>query len=234
MKKLSLILSILLAFCLCFTGCTDVAETGKQNVKPAMSYDTLSTENIKLPCDSYFCDGKQYNDIVSQFENAGFTNVTAVAQNSDNDKETRVNGSVIAVSVNDNLIFSKDTLCSSNIEIKIYYVVSQINDSISSTQSSSSAIISSEETVASTLEDNSSEQATINSQSQVALTEETETFSDGQASVESDTNSATVWIPASGKKYHSKSTCSGMKNPTEVSRQEAEELGYEPCKRCYK
>lgn len=42
-----------------------------------------------------------------------------------------------------------------------------------------------------------------------------------------------VWIPKSGSKYHRTSTCSGMKNPEQVTREEAENLGYEPCKKCY-
>lgn len=42
-----------------------------------------------------------------------------------------------------------------------------------------------------------------------------------------------VWIPRTGSKYHSRSSCSGMKNPTQVSKSKAESLGYEPCKKCY-
>lgn len=42
-----------------------------------------------------------------------------------------------------------------------------------------------------------------------------------------------VWIPKSGKKYHSNSGCSNMKNPTQVTKEEAEDRGYEPCKKCY-
>lgn len=42
-----------------------------------------------------------------------------------------------------------------------------------------------------------------------------------------------VWIPNSGSKYHSNSGCSGMKNPHQVSRSQAEARGYEPCKKCY-
>ncbi len=41
-----------------------------------------------------------------------------------------------------------------------------------------------------------------------------------------------VWIPKSGSKYHSKSTCSGMKNPSQVSLDVAQSLGYTPCKKC--
>ena len=42
-----------------------------------------------------------------------------------------------------------------------------------------------------------------------------------------------VWIPNSGSKYHSHSGCSNMKNPRQVSREEAEGLDYEPCKKCW-
>ena len=42
-----------------------------------------------------------------------------------------------------------------------------------------------------------------------------------------------VWIPKSGSKYHSKSTCSNMKNPVQVTLSEAKEGGYEPCKKCH-
>lgn len=53
----------------------------------------------------------------------------------------------------------------------------------------------------------------------------------------SDNNQASsgemVWIPKSGKKYHSHSGCSNMKNPSQVTKEEAEDRGYEPCKKCY-
>lgn len=48
------------------------------------------------------------------------------------------------------------------------------------------------------------------------------------------TQTAMVWIPQSGSKYHSKAGCSNMKNPSQVSKDEAINAGYEPCKRCYK
>lgn len=42
-----------------------------------------------------------------------------------------------------------------------------------------------------------------------------------------------VWVPQSGSKYHSTSSCSGMKAPSQVTKAEAERQGYTPCKRCY-
>ena len=41
-----------------------------------------------------------------------------------------------------------------------------------------------------------------------------------------------VWIPKSGSKYHSKSNCSRMKNPRQVSLETAVEAGYGPCSKC--
>ena len=42
-----------------------------------------------------------------------------------------------------------------------------------------------------------------------------------------------VYIPSSGSKYHSNSSCSNMQNPSKVTKSEAEAQGYEPCKKCY-
>ncbi len=43
-----------------------------------------------------------------------------------------------------------------------------------------------------------------------------------------------VWIPTNGgTKYHSRSGCSKMKNPRQVTKATAESSGYTPCKKCY-
>lgn len=42
-----------------------------------------------------------------------------------------------------------------------------------------------------------------------------------------------VWIPQSGAKYHSKSSCSNMRSPTQVTKSQAEARGYTPCKKCW-
>ncbi len=42
-----------------------------------------------------------------------------------------------------------------------------------------------------------------------------------------------VWITKSGEKYHSKATCSSIKDPTQVTKEEAISMGREPCKKCY-
>ena len=43
-----------------------------------------------------------------------------------------------------------------------------------------------------------------------------------------------VWGPThGGKKYHSKSTCSNMKDPEEVTLSKAKAEGFTACKKCY-
>ena len=58
-------------------------------------------------------------------------------------------------------------------------------------------------------------------------------YDDGGSS--SGSESDFVWISSTGSKYHSKNNC-GTMNPSKakkMSRQEAENSGYEPCKKCY-
>lgn len=42
-----------------------------------------------------------------------------------------------------------------------------------------------------------------------------------------------VWIPRTGQRYHRDKNCSGMKNPSYVSIDEAVRRGFTPCKKCY-
>ncbi len=43
-----------------------------------------------------------------------------------------------------------------------------------------------------------------------------------------------VWIPKTGHKYHSNPNCSNMKNPSQVTINQAKDRGYTPCSKCYK
>lgn len=54
-----------------------------------------------------------------------------------------------------------------------------------------------------------------------------------EPSTPSTSNETMVWIPNSGSKYHSRSNCSNMKNPTQVTESQAISMGYTPCKRCH-
>lgn len=43
-----------------------------------------------------------------------------------------------------------------------------------------------------------------------------------------------VWVTSSGKKYHKHSSCSNMKNPSQMSESDARSRGYTACKKCYR
>lgn len=49
-----------------------------------------------------------------------------------------------------------------------------------------------------------------------------------------ETDEEMVWIPKTGKKYHSNYSCGNMKNPRQVTLTNAQKRGYTPCKKCYK
>ena len=55
----------------------------------------------------------------------------------------------------------------------------------------------------------------------------------GEGSESSADGGQMVWISGSGTKYHSKSSCSNMKNPWQVTVEEAQAQGRQPCKKCY-
>jgi DNA-entry nuclease len=42
-----------------------------------------------------------------------------------------------------------------------------------------------------------------------------------------------VWIPSSGTKYHSKSSCSNMNSPRQIPLDDAKNQGYTACKKCH-
>lgn len=46
-------------------------------------------------------------------------------------------------------------------------------------------------------------------------------------------SSSYVWIPRTGSKYHSRSSCSNMRSPSKVKKSEAIRRGYTPCSKCY-
>lgn len=50
---------------------------------------------------------------------------------------------------------------------------------------------------------------------------------------ENESEGEMVWISENGGRYHSRSGCSNMKSPTQVTKDYAESIGLTPCKRCH-
>ena len=61
----------------------------------------------------------------------------------------------------------------------------------------------------------------------------TKKASDTKKNSNKQTSSAYVWIPRTGSKYHSRSSCSNMKSPSKVKKSEAISRGYTPCSKFY-
>lgn len=78
-----------------------------------------------------------------------------------------------------------------------------------------------------TLEEKQAEEA-----AKAQATAQAQAEAEAQA-IQQQAQGSMVWIPRSGSKYHSNSSCSNMKNPSQVSISQAQASGYEPCKKCY-
>ncbi len=94
----------------------------------------------------------------------------------------------------------------------------EFSESVSSSETS---VTSSK--VQSTSSKNTSSTVSRNSQSSITTTPSEPTNTD-----------ALVWVPTNGgKKYHSKSSCSNMKNPRQVTKETAINEGFGQCGRCW-
>ncbi len=152
---------------------------------------------------------KHYKDVEKQFKDAGFTNITCVAHEIDYDTNSVFEGSVvnIAVGPSENCTFEKNEEWYTNTEIRIDYRVKPI------------------QTPEPTLKP-------------TPVPEKNNGNSGGGTGVtvpeHEEAGGNLVWVPTNGgKKYHSRSGCSNMKNPMQVTLDTAIANGYTACKKCY-
>ncbi len=90
-----------------------------------------------------------------------------------------------------------------------------------------------------TIEESTTEEETITKKEE-STTKKTETTTKKVTTTKKETTTKSssssgvmVWIPQSGSKYHSNSSCSRMKNPSKVTKQQAIDWGYDACSKCY-
>ena len=155
---------------------------------------------------------KHYKEVKKQFEDAGFTNIICVAHEIDYNENNTFEGSVVNIAIGENgeiCTFEKGEQWKKDNKIRIDYRVKPVKE-------------------------NSSE---------VTKTDSSQTQSNGGNSTgnsgvtvpnQEENKGNLVWVPTNGgTKYHSKSSCSGMKNPMQVSVETAKSNGYTPCARCH-
>lgn len=108
-----------------------------------------------------------------------------------------------------------------------------VKEQESVTEESSEVVVAEEVTEETTEE--VTEQAVIQQEAEAAAQQAEEKVQavEEPAPVSNSGGSTMVWIPKSGKKYHSSSSCSNMKNPSQVTIEKAQSLGYTPCSKCY-
>ena len=89
-----------------------------------------------------------------------------------------------------------------------------------------------EEAASKAVEEAKSQAAEIQSSAQASAAQAIQQYSQQEQQPVAD-DSDMVWIPKSGKKYHSNPSCSNMKSPSQVTIDTAQARGYTPCSKCY-
>nr|WP_308647919.1 hypothetical protein [uncultured Agathobacter sp.] len=124
----------------------------------------------------------------------------------------------------------------------------QENNDNSSTEVSadnSDSQVESDNTTDNQSEENYADADVSDSQSEESYTSDSDSSSTTDYAESDDSDSAAVsdnsdqeqqdmvWVNGTGKKYHRRSDCSNMKNAYQVTVEEAENMGKDPCKKCY-
>lgn len=224
-----------------------------------ITYYTGALANV--PDDRTNLLGKHYEEVKKQFEKAGFTNISCVAYEIDYNEENVSEGSVVNIAIGPTGsvgAFEKDEQWYTNVEIRIEYcakVISKSNPTPEPTLESFEPTPeptpdpTSNPTPEPTLEPTSKPMPEPTLEPSEP-TSESIPESDNRSGISGGVNSEggsgvtvpdheetegnLVWVPTNGgKKYHSKSGCSGMENPMQVTLETAMANGYTACKRCY-
>lgn len=161
-----------------------------------------------------------YDEVKNKLSDAGFTNIVLQAHEVDYDASKVFEGSVINISIDDNATFEKGDKFYTNVKIRIDYRVKLAQKEVPPTLS------------------NDNQQNTTNNAS--SNTNNSSNWGNGTNSGNSVTvpqpeqGPILVWVPTNGgKKYHSYSSCSNMKNPIQVTEDTAKANGFTACARCH-
>jgi len=215
--------------------------TGSQTVieeQVESNNETTGTITIRVPKSSVDLESLEYEEVVLLFEDAGFTNVETVGEDVEYSADVKT-GSIIAISVDDNSVFDADAEFEPDVPVLVYYrVVGPAPEP------------EPEPTPTPTpTPDPDPEPTPIPTPTPKPDPEPAPTPTptpsqpsggnqgDGTTDKETETpsgNTAMCWIPTNGgTKYHTKSGCSNMEDPIQVTVNEAQARGFTACKRCH-
>ncbi len=188
----------------------------------------------KLPDGSSNLLGIHYKDVEKQFKDAGFTNTECVA--SIIEDSNAVDGSVVNIVVGSetNNLFEQGEEWYTNTKVRIDYQI--IPTPTPKPTAAPTPAPTAKPTAAPTPAPTPAPTAEPQPAPQAVPNGNSGSSSGGSVTVpdHEETGPNLVWVPVNGgKKYHSSSSCSNMKEPMQVTIDTAVANGYTACKRCH-
>lgn len=164
-------------------------------------------ETVEVPGNWFDLVELHYDEVKTKFFDAGFTDIVLQAHEIDFDDSKVFEGSVINICIGYNATFEEGDKFYTDVPVRIDYRVKPVKD-INNTNNYP-------------LDNNKDTNSRPNSENSVTVPQ-------------AEKGENLVWVPTNGgTKYHSKSSCSNMKNPIQVTKDTAVSNGYTACKRCH-
>lgn len=220
--------------------CTDITINNTKNFSSSDKYQPddkvviyYLTGKTTCPPDSWMnLLEKHYEEVETAFLDAGFTNVTVQAHEIDYDENEVFEGSVVNIAIGNNATFEVEDKFFTNVEVRIDYRVKPAPTPEPTVEPTPEP--TPEPTVEPTPEPTPIVQPTEEPNNSTAGRDNQDGSSGVNVPDQSETGENLVWVPVNGgKKYHSRKSCSNMKNPIQVTEETAIANGYTPCSRCH-
>lgn len=96
-----------------------------QNVSPALGQPSgiLPDGQVCAPCSGASCEGRDYRTLVRQFRDAGFENLSLIAEDTGFDGAAVFDGCVLFVSIDGDRTFSNEAVFAPDAAVEIHYAV---------------------------------------------------------------------------------------------------------------
>lgn len=109
-----------------------------QNVSPALGQPSgiLPDGQVCAPCSGASCEGRDYRTLVRQFRDAGFENLSLIAEDTGFDGAAVFDGCVLFVSIDGDKAFSNETVFAPDAAVEIHYAVKSEDESAASSGAS--------------------------------------------------------------------------------------------------
>lgn len=96
----------------------------------------LPDGQVCAPCSGASCEGRDYRTLVRQFRDAGFENLSLIAEDTGFDGAAVFDGCVLFVSIDGDKAFSNETVFAPDAAVEIHYAVKSEDESAASSGAS--------------------------------------------------------------------------------------------------